>query len=191
MVAEITVVSSTIEIMPERITIRDALANTCAKYDRWNTLAPQIQEQMIRRIERGCNNKSVSDCREDGISTSFANWRFIQRYSAICSRIITNLDIDGSVGSSYLLDKIIDDPDSTSNLAYLSTIELCPDASRPERDEIDLRKQQGIIPNTSKQYECKRCFKRETIKIEYQGRAADEASNYSIKCMACGHNWRN
>jgi len=155
----------------------------------WEGVLPGDKANLVRRVERSCFEITISDCIYAGIDRLFTNTKFVARYSAHCARIISNLG-SASVGSSYLLNKLLDGSIDPYLVAMLGSVELSPDSSSKERNELSLRFQQKLEQKVSTKYTCRKCGGKATTKREYQGRAGDESSNFSIKCVNCSHVWR-
>lgn len=181
--------NSQVMISPERLIIRCIFKNVCEKHKIWTVLSEEKQETIIRRIERSCFDAAIQSCILDGIDRLFTEKKFVERYSANCSKILSNIDStkDGSV---HLLTRIISNKIDLHKIAELSSMDLCPEASRAERDEITFRQQIKIRGKVSHAYVCRKCGGNETIPIEYQSRAVDEGSSFSIKCVNCEFVWR-
>ncbi len=177
-------------VSTERLIIKRAFDEVCAKHPAWAELAKDKRETIIRRMERDCYNKTVDICIRDGVDRLWNEKRFKDRYSSECFRILSNLDASSSVQSKYLMDQILDGGIDPANIAALSNYDLCPQASKAERDEIDLRRNVQVEIKVSRAYTCGKCQKNETTVREYQGRASDEGASLSIKCCSCGHTWR-
>lgn len=179
-----------LEIAPERILMRKTMIGVCAKYPAWAALSAETQEALVRRMERNCFETTITGCKLDGIDRLFTEPKFVNRYSTTCSRILANLDVTGSVGSDYLIDNIVREIINPYNIAELTSQHLCPDASKHERNEIELRQKQRIQSKVSHAYTCRKCGGKETIPIEFQGLAVDEGMRTSIKCINCEFVWR-
>jgi DNA-directed RNA polymerase subunit M/transcription elongation factor TFIIS len=176
----------------EREIMKDLINASCAKSRSWGALCAEKQASIVRKIERSCLNNAVITCERDGLDRRFGsgNSPFIMRYQANCYRIISNIDIDSSVHTEYLINQICNNNIDIDNIATLSSYELYPLASQAERDEINMRKEQRIEQKVSRMYTCRRCGKSETTSIEYAPRAADELTSRSIKCIHCNNIWR-
>ena len=177
-------------IAPERLRMRAAFAEACSHHPAWATVPAEQRETLIRRIERNCLEVTIASCVRDGIDRLYTEKKFVDRYSAECSRVIANLDPDSSVGSPQLLDKLIAEEINPHTIAKMSSYELCPEASRALREDIELRQKQKSLNKVSRAHTCRKCKNNETIKMEYQGRAADESNSHSIKCVHCEYVWR-
>ncbi len=170
--------------------VRDSFDRACRTHAKWEQLPKEDKEAIVRRMERDCFEKTINSCIRDGIDRRWEEKRFRDRYSMECCRILSNLDVYSSVSSSYLLDSILAKNVDPATIAELSNYDLCPEASQTERDEIDVRRNIKVDIKVSHAYKCGKCGKSETTIREYQGRAADEASSLSIKCIHCHHVWR-
>lgn len=177
------------DIPTERLLIRAALRIVCESHAEWVTIPADAQETIIRRIERGCFEVVISDCKSAGINRLFTEKKFVDRYSAICARVISNLDLNGSVGSSYLLKKVIQGSINPHDVALLPSYDLCPEASVALRGEIAARQNQVTATKVSRAYKCRKCGKNETIPKCAQTRAADEGESMSVTCVHCDHHW--
>ncbi len=174
--------------MAERAKIREALSNTFMQCTLWTDLDEETQNTIIRRVERGCLNKCIAECSQRGIDRVFTEKKFVDRYSAICSKIMVGLDPGINTASTVLTAVINGDIDPHS-LAEMSSNVLHPEANIELYEEIELRKQQKVTLKVSHAYTCKKCQGNSTIPLPFQGRAADECESRSIKCIGCGHTW--
>lgn len=175
---------------PERASMRELIEKSCNKNVEWNKLSDEQRGKIVRYLERGCFAKTIQDCIRDGINRFWSEKRFRERYSAECYRVVSNLDCESSVGSDYLLLNIINGKINPDTVANIDSWELCPEASKAERDEIDTRKNIKVDIKVSRAYKCFKCGGNETTIREYQGRSGDELSNLSIRCVNCDHVWR-
>lgn len=177
--------------MDSRKCILDLLT---AALEQWPAFA-QLENRaaIIRRIERGCYNATVSTCERDGIPCFWTERRFVERYSAECSRILAHVDTAEEVTEDtlppHLVALIASGAVKPSEVAAMSTIEMCPEATATERAEIDRRRGVKLEVKVSRAHRCK-CGANETTVLEYAGRSADEAMMLSIRCVVCGHTWR-
>lgn len=172
--------------------MRDIFKQTCEKYSGWAALTADTQSAYIRRMERCCYNDAVITCDSEGIYRSFqyVNGAFCSRYQTNCYKVLANLDVEGPVESTYLIEKICAGIIDVENILLLTSYDMCPDASRVIHDEINLRKQQKVEQKISKQYKCSKCSKSETVYQEIMARSADEPMVLCITCVNCGHRWR-
>jgi DNA-directed RNA polymerase subunit M/transcription elongation factor TFIIS len=180
-----------LQLAHQRVQIQKSINRACETYPEWNNLLLETQITLVRRIERSCFEETLNKSIAAGVDRLFTNPRFINIYSTESARIIVNLDITSSVGSSYLISRLINGEINPYTIAKLSSEQLCPEASLAERSEINIRREQENHQDkkTSKMYVCK-CGSTATTFIEQQTRALDEASTRSIKCEVCKSVWR-
>lgn len=152
-----------------------------------------INESLTGRgLPDGTADKIESDCYRtvyksfSAISANWANPEFINAYQAEVYRVLSNID-------TRAFD--FKNPDAAlkllkrkKNLSNLSSQELNPDAVSAEIDEINKRKQQTISRKVVK-HACPKCHNHSLTAVEYQGRSADEMSNYRFICITCGHSY--
>jgi DNA-directed RNA polymerase subunit M/transcription elongation factor TFIIS len=174
----------------QRRTMTEAFRAVCEVYRPWTLLPLEQRAQIIRRMERNCFEIAIDECRKAGINRLFDEPRFLARYSSVCYKLLSNLDVNGSVSSTYLLDKLIDGSVDPYVVAEFSSERLCPEASAAERDMIAKQQSQTAILKVSRAYVCPKCGGDKTLPREYQGRAADEGGSLSIKCTNCNWIWR-
>jgi len=177
-------------LAPERATIQTTIAAACATYEPYTALSQDQQTAIVRRIERSCFNYTIATCTGDGIDRLFTNDKFRARYSATCARVLLNLNSASSLGSTYLINAVINGTIDANDVGSMSSAELCPEANQAQRDMINARQNQRAIQKVSRKYECGKCHKKETTIEQYQARGSDESSNESIVCINCGHFWR-
>jgi DNA-directed RNA polymerase subunit M/transcription elongation factor TFIIS len=178
------------DIAEPRKLVQTVMAATCDQYDKWQCLPDDTRSTLVRRMERGCFEVVIEAAKRDGVDRRFANAGFASRYSAVCARLIANLDVNGSVQSTYLIDGIINGTIDVYEASRLDSCGLCPEASQKERDMIAVRRTQTAVKKVSRAHRCYKCGKNETLPVAYQARCADEDSSQSIKCVHCGNIWR-
>lgn len=181
-------------VMPEtpdhRAVIRKTFMDICAQCPKWTTVDAARRDTLVRHMERSCFEVTIKSCTARGVDRLFSDARFLDCYSQNCARVLSNLDAGGSVGSDYLIKELLDGRVDAYDVATLYSTELCPNASVAERKEIELRRAQKVERKVSRIYTCHKCGDNRTVMIEYQARAADEASTWSIKCITCDYVWR-
>ena len=177
-------------ISSPRIRMHVCFHEVCNGYPGWAALEGVVRDRLVRHMERGCFAITIDECTKQGIDRTFTDARFVNRYSMICHKLLANLDVKGSVGSSYLIDKIISGEFKAIDAGLCTSFELCPEASTSEREMIRLRQNQKVALKVSRAHVCPKCKGNETIPIKYQSRAGDEDSSLAIKCVLCSHKWK-
>jgi len=159
-----------------------------SEYEEWKELLDDKKNQIARRLERSCFNKTNDICTEKGIYRNFNNQQYIEHYSAECKRIFENIDINGPVGSKYLGIKLIKGEIQPSNITNMTHYEMCPEVSEDLRNLIEKRVNQKVERKKSKLHKCK-CGSNEIEVREAQTRALDEAAVLKITCLVCNNHW--
>jgi DNA-directed RNA polymerase subunit M/transcription elongation factor TFIIS len=158
-----------------------------AQYYRTTTLAQLtalgLAPAAATIVERSCYNAAIAENTAKGQSLLLDSREFIYRYEAITCRVCLHLDrqsaayVDGLAACDL------------KKIGFMTSAELNPAANAHIREEIAVRSAQKIKLKTSTAYRCKKCGKNCTTYEEYQGRSGDEQSNFSFKCLVCGHCW--
>ncbi len=177
-------------VTPQRALIQSRFREVCEKAPCWHELPYERRAAIIRRAERNCFEVAINECQAAGINRTFTEPRFIERYSSVCYKVLSNLDIAGPVSSSYLIEGLIAGTIDPYTVAEQSSATLCPAANEQERATIERRQNQVAAVKVSRLYTCSKCGANETIPIKYQGRAADEDCSISIRCVHCSFVWR-
>lgn len=177
------------EMPAERIIMRERIREACSHTQEWFLIDDDEADQHVQKMERDCYNKVISSCTADGIDRLWTDAKFRDRYSAECYKLLANLDAESSVNSHWLVEQIIEGVVDPSKVSELSSFEMCPEASKEERDMIELRKQQVVTRKFSKNYICRKCGHNETELSEQQTRALDEQATIFKECLECHHRW--
>lgn len=175
-------------MLDPRVVMRNTMSDICNKYSTWYNHIDK--DTFIRRIERSCYNCAIDECTTAGIERKFTDPKFRDRYSSICAKINANLDMCSQIGSTYLMDNIMNGNIDSNDIASMTSYQLCPGATQPLRDNIDFRQKQKVDQKVSRLHICDKCGKNETTQYKYQGRSADESENISYQCVHCKHVWR-
>lgn len=168
-----------------RALMQHKFRESLSKHAPFTNLGKEKCDTVIRRLERACFNSAIDIAPHYGVPPIFEDSRFINIYSAECMRILWNLDANTAY-NDYLISKITDGSFDITSITSMKNEELNPEASKKERDDITTRQNQKADVKVSRKYTCRKCGKNKTIPVDFQGRAIDEASSKSIKCVKCG-----
>lgn len=167
----------------ERETARIAIAEV---------LVPLKLVNKVEDLERAIYNLTYYTCKGKetalGNISAPCNWQshlYVSVYSSILYKVLWNIQTNAE-----LADDVKNGKYQMAELVRLSSEELNREANKKEREEINMRLSQKIDLKVSTLWKCRKCGNNKTIPMEYQGRALDEASNHSIKCISCGFIWR-
>lgn len=151
----------------------------------------EYKETLARRMERACYNKVIIACTKEFIPCVWSEARFVHRYSTECYRVLANLGNNLFIFSDYLSSKLASGEIKPTEVAELTSEELDPEASREEREAIEIRKRQKVEKKYTERYTCPRC---KSKKAEYSEsgatRSLDEISTFAMRCLVCDHTWQ-
>lgn len=167
-----------------------------AQDPRFDSPGDEKRRDYASRIERGCYNAAISRC-VDSADSYRRQWNspmFVAVYSARVGLVSANIDPSGSViqnveGGSWALDKLAEGVWLPEGLGTMSATELCPQAGKAVRDDVNKRINQKIAEKTSSFFACPRCHKRNHTYRQVQIGAGDEPSTFMCTCKECGENY--
>lgn len=169
---------------------RNLLRRYLVAHPEWNRCDEEFRKNTIRRIEQGCMNAAVIECKEDGIVRTWSNRQFVDRYSMKLNKVLVLIDVEQNKYAANVVRRIISGDIPADEMSMRTADELCPEANQKTRDEIELRKKQKVKIKVSTTHRCRKCGNNKTVRLEQQSNALDEASKFSIKCVKCEHVWR-
>lgn len=149
---------------------------------------------IVRKIERSCYNRAVAECKRDGEDRFWENELFLNRYSVICNKIMSNMDPTNSVNKDtpnphFLLQNILNNKINLDTISELTSYELNPQCNESEITTINKRKQIKIDKKVSYLKICSSCHEKKSTYQEFQARSSDEPSNFKYECTNCKHTW--
>ena len=147
------------------------------------------KEYIITRLERGCLNRAVSKSKTYNIRCVWSNEKFTNLYHSICYKVATNLDKNSVVNSDYIRQKILNKTCKISDIANLTSTELCPKKYDKIKQKLDKRFNAEHKKKYSELYHCKKCKRNQTITERRYNRSLDEGVNLMIICVFCGYQW--
>jgi DNA-directed RNA polymerase subunit M/transcription elongation factor TFIIS len=178
------------DITPERQTTLDLIAHACAKHTKLTNLHIKNISSIVRRIERSCYNAAIHTCEKDHKDRTWDDPVFVARYSALCYKVLANLDNNSTVGSNYLGDMISTNDIDPRAVGELSSATLYPEGSVHERNIIAVRREQKVQEKFSEKYKCSKCYARKCVWFGVQTRGLDEPEDKHCRCLECGHQWK-
>ena len=150
-------------------------------------------EKMVRRIERGIYNYSLSKAEENNIVKLWTDRLFKQIYIDKCRSIYTNLKGTSYVRNKRLLNRLHEKEFKERELAFMAPQHIFPEIWK---DLLDLKyKRDKVLYETkpeamTDQFKCGRCKKNKCSYFELQTRSADEPMTIFITCINCGKRWK-
>ncbi len=146
-----------------------------------------------RDLERGIYNAALEDAGTRGVRRHWENPEFEDIYKVIARRTLANLDPEGYVGNTRLIQRLQEGEFAPHRVPFMTARELYPEAWQELADE-QLKRETTMLEGSNEEgsgmYTCKRCGKNRTRYWEMQTRSADEPMTIFIRCLNCGKEWR-
>lgn len=147
-------------------------------------------KNISKLIELGCNNAAIREAQTKYVSPiNWVNKDFCVIYSAIFYKVVENIDPQSSVGSRYLINRIIKEQIPLKKIAFMESTELCPEKNDTILKVKNARMNEKIKHKTTKRFACPNCKKRRAQYKYVQLRSFDEGYNTSLTCIECGQKW--
>ena len=144
-------------------------------------------------LERGIYNTALERARSRGVRRHWDNPEFAEIYKTVARRTVANLDPEGYVGNSRLIQRLQEGEFEPHRIAGMTARELYPEHWQELADE-QLKRETTLLEGGNKEgsdmFKCKRCGKANTRYWQMQTRSADEPMTTFIRCLNCGKEWR-
>lgn len=119
------------------------------------------------------------------------NVEFKATYSPICNEILSYINIESETCATYgteVIKKLIDGQIDPKKIAFMKTLQLCPQSTKVERKKIEERMNQKIELKVSTLFQCPSCKESRCNYKETHKRSLDEAASYDCICLnpTCG-----
>lgn len=150
----------------------------------FNIFLDEILHEIAKQLEESVLSQSKILCSEEGFIPYCTDQKFINRYQTTYNHVFS------AIQNSKIVENIIYGSMNLEDIARKPIGELCPDSIANVVHEIDKRKNVQVEKKFSTRYRCRKCGTSKTQILEYQGRAVDEASSFSVKCVECDFVWR-
>ena len=147
------------------------------------------KEYIVKNLERGCLNRAVEKSKTYNIRCVWSNTKFTDLYHSICYKVAANLDNKSIVQSDYIRQKVLNKTCKISDVANLSSTELCPRKYEKILLKLDKRTNAEHKKKYSELYRCRKCKKNQTVTERRYNRSLDEGINLMIICTLCGYQW--
>lgn len=144
-------------------------------------------------MEIGVYNWCIAECGKRRIARNWNNPKFFKLYIEKARSVISNVDGKSYVENSKLLERLKEKEFLPHDIAFMT-----PENMHPERwsasVDILMKKYENAYENKAvamtDMFKCGKCKKRECTFYELQTRSGDEATTIFIRCINCGHSWR-
>ncbi len=171
--------------------LRTLLAHPLLGSERSTALA------QAQRIESACYNQALAITRSTDTRRQWDCEVFVSVYSARCGTVNVHLDPHSTVSAAYdsaeaLLQGLWAGELKPKALGSMEASEMCPEATKKERDLIALRSQQTVNKKASDIFRCPFCKERRCSYESVQRRALDESADFDCVCLnpMCGRTFK-
>jgi DNA-directed RNA polymerase subunit M/transcription elongation factor TFIIS len=147
------------------------------------------KEYVCEQLEKGCLNRSIKKAKEYNIRCIWSNPNFIDIYHSICYKLTINIDINSSIKSDYIINKIINQDIDLTDMANMKSKDLCPEKYIQIDEKMFKRTNLKRKIKFSELYRCRKCKRNQTTTERRYNRSLDEGVNLTIKCLFCGNTW--
>ncbi len=145
--------------------------------------------ETILSIEHSCYDHAVEIAEYELLLPDFDCAQFEQLYRTCITRITKNMDIHSEVGDDYLATAILDGTVDVGSISKLPPEMLSPSQNAELIEYLTARRTQKASVKVSTDYQCRKCFKRETTMRSMQIRSLDEGETLVITCTFCSFKW--
>lgn len=144
-------------------------------------------------MEIGIYNWCIEECIKRRIAKNWNNPKFYRLYIEKARSVISNIDKDSYIQNSKLIDRLNEKEFCPHEIAFLKPENIHPDRWRSSVDAL-MKKYENAYENKvtamTDMFKCGKCKKRECTFYEMQCKSADESTTIFIRCINCGHSWR-
>jgi transcription elongation factor S-II len=144
-------------------------------------------------LEKGIYNAAIQEAGKRGVRKHWENPDFAELYRMTARRTVANLDPATYVHNARLLERLQEGEFPPHRIPFMNARELYPELWQKMADEHMKRETtmlEGDKEGGSDMFSCKKCKKARVKYWEMQTRSADEPMTIFIRCLNCGHNWK-
>lgn len=160
------------------------LKNSC-----FSRLTLRTQRDFVMRMERSCYNTAIDKATEQNVIPSWFIEEFVDIYSVLCAKILSNIDPDGITQNDYLVPAIVTEQIDIDKIAQLKSMDLLPKKYEQIQKVIEISRNQEIDISYTDMYTCSRCGHNKCKEKNRYNRSLDEGVNKRIECIKCGKFW--
>lgn len=152
-----------------------------------------LDDAWCQDMEVGIYNWVIEDCGSKRIARNWNNPRFIKMYLEKARSVISNIDAQSYIKNAKLVDRLKEKEFYPHDIAFMKPENVCPDKWTSSVDAM-MKKYQNAYENKATAmtdlFKCGKCKKRECTFYELQTKSGDESTTIFIRCINCGHSWR-
>jgi DNA-directed RNA polymerase subunit M/transcription elongation factor TFIIS len=160
-----------------------------SKYADFSKMHVAEKNTLLKYLERGCYGLARHRCIKNGFSMTWDDDNFVNLYHDICYKLVSNIDRESPVDSTYLATLILEGSIKPLDAAAMSSQDMAPDKYIEVMNRVTLMNEEIKI-KTSKLYTCPKCKHQETVLSQVQDRSNDENSSLIAVCVYCRFQWK-
>jgi transcription elongation factor S-II len=152
----------------------------------------QLTVKQITELEAAIYTSCLEDASKHHIIRDWSFPQFRSLYERKLRHICANLEPTSYVGNTHLLARYKKGEFRFEDLMTWNNTEIFPERNKELAEKQFQREQrllEGNKANTTDQFYCGRCHKRQCTYYELQTRSADEPMTIFIQCVNCGKRW--
>jgi len=142
-------------------------------------------------LERNVYNWAISYSEKNSIVRRWDNITFKKIYINKAVSLYNNLNKDGHVGNSGLIDRVRELDIKLEDLVSLDPTETFPENWKEliEKKNKTVESSMANPEATTDQFKCPRCKSKECTYYQLQTRSADEPMTTFVTCVHCKKKW--
>ena len=152
-----------------------------------------LDETHSKDLEIGIYNWCIDYCDSKKIFKSWKNNRFTMIYLEKVRSILSNIDKNSYLSNVELIERLKKKEFLPHELAFMKPENMFPDRWK-DHTESFFKKYQHAYENRveamTEDYLCLKCKQRKCVYFTLQTRSADESETIFIRCINCGHSFR-
>ena len=157
---------------------------------KFNTILDDYDK--CQKIEESIYNFTIEQSKKKGIENNIDNKLFKRIYVNKVMNLFNNIDKDSYIDNLDLREKILNNEQDLSNIAFLNSQELSPSHWKKYLDK-QLAKDEFLYSRTvgvrTTEFKCGRCKERDCTYYQLQVRCCDEPMTTFINCLNCSNKW--
>jgi len=152
----------------------------------------QLTAKQVAELETAIYTNCLDEASKHHIIRDWSFPQFRSLYERKLRHICANLEPSSYIGNTHLLARYKKGEFRFEDLMTWNNTEIFPERNKDLAEKQFQREQrllEGNKANTTDQFYCGRCHKRQCTYYELQTRSADEPMTIFIQCVNCGKRW--
>lgn len=152
-----------------------------------------FDETWAKDMEVGIYNWCITECGNKRISRNWNNPKFYKLYVEKARSVLSNTNSDSYIKNPKLIQRLNEKEFYPHDIAFMKPENVHPEKWSAVSNAL-LKKYEYAYENKevamTDMFKCGKCKKRECTFTERQIRSSDEPMTLFIRCVNCGHSWR-